>query len=39
MSAKLGVKEANLAVVILAARDVPNPQQGYGSARRSEVSS
>ena len=38
MSAKLGVKEANLAVVILTS-DVPSPQHGYGSARRGEVSS
>ena len=39
MSAKLGVKEANLAVLVLTAIDVPSPQQGYGFARRVEVSS
>lgn len=39
MSAKLGVKEANLAVIVLTAHDVPSPQQVHGFARRVEVSS
>ena len=39
MSAKLGVKEANLAVMILSALDVTSPRKGYGFARSVEVAS
>jgi hypothetical protein len=39
MSAKLGVKQANLAVTILTALDVTSPRQRYGFARRVEVAS
>ena len=37
MSAKLGVKEAKLAVMILSALDVTSLRQGYGFARGAEV--
>ena len=39
MSAKLGVKEANPAVIILTTRDVTSPRHGYGFARHVEVAS
>ena len=39
MSAKLGVKEANLAVMMITAHDVTRTQQRGGFARRGKTSS